>query len=855
MRIFSLCLILLFIPGVANAQNKVKIDSLLKKLKTTTSDTQKIKIYNRIGWHSIPDSAQTFYYSHLAFDLAKKINYNKGIVDSYYQTGWVNCHKGHYAQATELLMKALKLSQDIVYKKGEAYAYNGLGTIHDIQGNYPLALKYYKRSVEINENNHNTKGTANGLNNIGNVYFAQGNYPQALEYYKKTLKIDQKQGNKTGMAFDYNNLGNIHSMQGNYALALKYYQRSLKIEQEYKNQDGIAGCYENMGMVYQAQGNTLQAIEYHQKALKIQLGLNNTRRIASNYNNLGAIYLRLDNYPQALEYYQQSFKIDQKLNNKKGVAINYNNIGNVYMQMHKYGLAMQHFQQSLKIFKNIGDQSGIGNCLYSLGKLALANKQYTKAQQNFELTLSIQKQLGEKDRVATTLVALGKTHYLQKNYAKAIQLLDEGVQKAKKTGNPGILKDGAETLAKTHRAKGNLLAAYNNYVLFKQMSDSLVNEENTKKITRLETRYEFQQEKDSLHKASVLQASQLKQEQLTNKFQHNINLLILAILAIVVIFAFITYRNQQRQKRLNIQLNDQKKDLETQGMALSTLNEELKQSQEEITAQRDAAEQQNQKLSFHRERIDQSFRAAQMIQDAILPPHRAIANVFVEHFILYIPKDVVSGDFYWIHQHPEKTILVIADCTGHGVPGAFMTLIGNKLLDKIIKIDQITDPGTILNRLHEDIQVTLRQKETQRNEAGMDAITITITKANKDGQANIGFAGAKNSLIYFDKQTQQLAELKGTRKSLGGMQSERRQFESQYINLPKGSLLYSGSDGLTDQGDTEGVKFGKKRLHDFLEHHWRLPLNTQKEKLEQVLNQYKFEAEQRDDILWMGFKI
>ncbi|TAF66705.1 MAG: hypothetical protein EAZ55_05770 [Cytophagales bacterium] len=316
-------------------------------------------------------------------------------------------------------------------------------------------------------------------------------------------------------------------------------------------------------------------------------------------------------------------------------------------------------------------------------------------------------------------------------------------------------------------------------------------------------------------------------------------------------------------------------------------NAELKQQQEEILTQRDFIEQKNQQLNKQNDRlvssesilrkyleklkeselalkktneelkatthqIQSSIRSAQTIQQATLPHKAKIQKLFDDYFIIYKPKDVVSGDFYWVSQHNHKTLLIAADCTGHGVPGAFMTLIATNLLDKIIRIWQIEDPAEILTQLHQEVQTVLRQKETNNNN-GMDITVLQIQPQER--QSMVTFVGAKQNLFYFDSQTKTLDELKGTRKSIGGEQNEEKIFENQQIHLSKGSILYIGSDGLEDQNDYKRRRLGRDKLRKVIEELTHLPMQEQQTEIEAMLKNHMEGTEQRDDILWIGIKL
>lgn len=283
-------------------------------------------------------------------------------------------------------------------------------------------------------------------------------------------------------------------------------------------------------------------------------------------------------------------------------------------------------------------------------------------------------------------------------------------------------------------------------------------------------------------------------------------------------------------------------------------NEELLQKQEEIMSQQDHITNQNVDLKTKDEQIQQSLRAALTIQRAILPSQDQFTQAFAEHFLIYRPKDVVSGDFYWICQRPQKTILVVADCTGHGVPGAFMTMITNALLDRITRISGIDNPAQILTCLHTEIQKLLRQKETG-NDNGLEGSIITLEKKGDDSH-KIVFAAAKNNLYYITPASHELSMLKGDRKFIGGSKvAQELSFTNHELTLPKGALLYMGSDGLADQNAKNRKKFSKERIQRFLLANQMLPMATQKTSLEKALNEHMADTEQRDDILVIGMKL
>ncbi len=309
---------------------------------------------------------------------------------------------------------------------------------------------------------------------------------------------------------------------------------------------------------------------------------------------------------------------------------------------------------------------------------------------------------------------------------------------------------------------------------------------------------------------------------------------------------------KEQNEQLEVKVEERTLALQKSQEEVMVQNEELRQTQEEIASQRDFLDSQNLQLEEQNHQIKSSIRAAKSLQTAVLPDKEKLDELLTDYFLINRPRDVVSGDFYWVNKMGECTILAVADCTGHGVKGAFMTLIGNSLLDKIIYQDQVTRPAQILNELHTQVNVKLRDEQTMRRN-GMDIAVISIVK--QADKVRIHFAGAKNGLFYKNATESHLQEIKGSRKSIGGDQGMHQIFKEQTLELAPQSLLFFGSDGLEDQNNSKRKKFGKSRLWHILEENAHLPLPQQGTMLTQALDQFMEYTEQRDDILFIGLKV
>ncbi|MFT5617829.1 MAG: serine phosphatase RsbU (regulator of sigma subunit) [Arenicella sp.] len=299
----------------------------------------------------------------------------------------------------------------------------------------------------------------------------------------------------------------------------------------------------------------------------------------------------------------------------------------------------------------------------------------------------------------------------------------------------------------------------------------------------------------------------------------------------------------------------QKEEIQSYNDSLVERNAEVSQQKEEILTQRDDILQKAEQLSvFYKDskeqnkKIGQSIRYAERIQKAMLPSERVVASYVPNNFIYHKPKDVVSGDSYWVGEIQDYTIIAAIDCTGHGVPGAIMTMASNLALSQIVNAEQISKPSEILSRLHVLIRTTLAQEESDIRD-GMDLVLCAIDKQNK----RIHFAGAKRAFLLV--KDGKLESFKTDKHSIGG-RSESVDFSDQSIPYDGETTFYLTSDGYQDQfGGSKNRKIGRKRFYSLLEETSLLPLAEQKERLATFIQKWQEEGdeEQIDDQVIIGF--
>lgn len=347
------------------------------------------------------------------------------------------------------------------------------------------------------------------------------------------------------------------------------------------------------------------------------------------------------------------------------------------------------------------------------------------------------------------------------------------------------------------------------------------------------------------------------------------SLLILVFLA--GIFVIIKMREQkiQRQKKIleervaqrtseiqkqKEQIEAQRDEIAAQRDYLENLNKELEQQKEEITTQRDEIESKRDEIAYKNKNITASIRYAQKIQRAILPHEEFIDRLFPEHFIIYRPKDIVSGDFYWFEEKGNTIFFAVIDCTGHGVPGAFMSIISNNLINQTVNEFEIYEPAEILNYLHAAINQALFQ--TNEKNYLNDGMDISLCAFHKK-EMYIEYAGAILPLIII--RNGELIEYKADKKNIQvnlAQELTMKKFTNNRIEIQKGDVLYMFSDGFQDQfGGKERKKFMKKNLKDTFKALHQLPMAEQKAKMEKIYEEWKGTNDQIDDVTILCIKI
>jgi serine phosphatase RsbU (regulator of sigma subunit) len=621
----------------------------------------------------------------------------------------------------------------------------------------------------------------------------------ALEYGNKALQIAKKEENIFKEAQANNVVGSIYTVLGEYQKAILFLQESIKLFELLGNVSGIANASNSLGILYFEQGEYSNALSSYQRALNLADPSGNPGKIATYKLNIGEIYqvLGRDSLASALE--KEALQIFTQINDKDGMAYAYGVLAKIQFANGEFENALNLCNDALKLFIEAQDHLGAVEYLNLLMKIRFESEQYAQAIENGFAALKFAKQINSLKWKINTYNLLAHAYKESKNYLNAY----------------------------TYQDSSNIY------------QDSLMDADKQRQITNLRIINESnrkERENEILKVERELQNKKIAEQQI-------INISISSGIILITIFAFVTYRSKQQKQKANKLLQLQNDEISLQREEIEAQSEGLKFINREVINKNKIIEEKNKDIT-------DSINYAKRIQNALLPFSERIAKVLPEHFIFYKPKDIVSGDFYWFKEVGDKVVIAVADCTGHGIPGAFMSFIGHDMLNHVVNVQKITKADQILNELRINIVHLLQQEEID-NRDGMD-ISISIwDRVNK----TIEFAGANHRVLCF--QNKQLQEFKGDRSTVGFEDNKTFQdFSSRTIPITSDTEFYLFTDGYIDQfGGKRDRKFMMKKFRDLLLRIHHKKMDTQGIIIRETMEEWMEDTEQVDDILVMGFRL
>ncbi|MES2592250.1 MAG: tetratricopeptide repeat protein [Bacteroidota bacterium] len=633
----------------------------------------------------------------------------------------------------------------------------------------------------------------------------------AEQNLKKTSLSDfeEKTFNKS-LSKALNSLGIITYNEGDNTKAISYYSRSLKIRGEDGDKKGVAATLNNLGIVHQDLGDYAKAITDYTHSLKTNEEIGDKNGEANALSNIGRIYYVQGDTAKAIDYQTRSLKIRETIGDKRGMAIAFNNLGTIFSDQGHNTKAMEYFNRYLKLSEEIGDKNKIALALANIGTIYKKEENDQEAMNYFNRSLKMFEELGNEKWIASILKHIGDIYKKKNEIDKARETYQKALIIAQSSGLVSITKDASQSLSDIYKITGDYKNALKMYQLHISMRDSILSEKSQKQIMQQEIKYFYNKQKALDAKEYEKQnAVSAEREQKQKVIIYSIAGSLILVLGFAI-FALNRWRFTGKQKKI---IEEQKNLVEGK--------------QKEILS---------------------SITYAKRLQDAILPPEHYVKSVLPESFIFYKPKDIVAGDFYWMEQKGELLFIAAADCTGHGVPGAIVSVICSNALNRAVLEFGIEEPGKILDKTRELVLETFSKSDTDVKD-GMDISLISINTTS----GKIKWSGANNPLWCISSG--KLTEIKANKQAIGKTDNPLP-FTTHSIPLGKGDSFYLFTDGFADQfGGSQGKKFKYTQLKEIILKNSSLAPEEQKAQLEALFLNWIGSLEQIDDVCLIGVKI
>ena len=904
--------------GLLWGRERGEIDSLEALLRARkVSDTTLLSAYTSLArLYLSVDPAKALSYARQLSELASKDrDLRRRVLGWYYQAA-AHYQLGRYEESERALMQAESLFQRMRPDTGILVQFKSLkaAIFESRREEASKVLSAYQEVLDLARGSDQPRLRVMALNNLAEFYLNQGLYEAAQPLLEEALQLGQRSQEADHLYNTYLLLARYYQRQGKVDSALVVLDRMRQLGERTGVRRWVRESYSQSVRVVLEGGHiekvdtllqrgeaalrtdSLLLAEFLNQAASdlYEKGVLNQAKIlwekalriaeAAPYPvvgirvlmNLGSLYERQADYPKALEKFLQARSLCDKHQDTVRLPMVLMNIGNVYFAQEQYSKALEAYSEAARYaylaenrdfparvaanlavsYAKLGDYetarrlleessllaeaeenwSAAATALINLTWIDIERGAYGEALKDLEKAAKyVQK---SKDPYLQAQIHLTRAHiyYQQKAYASAIQAYEAARPILEGQSAYSELAEVYEKLSELYAQVGQYQKAYQAAQQLAAVIRRLSNEENTRALTRLEMSYLFEKERER-------QAQLLREEQIRSEKARQLTLVILVgavlVLGAMLFGIFTLYRANKKEKEANAELARRNALIEEQKRLLEDKNEALER------AKRD---------------IEESIQYARRIQVAILPDLSELYARVPESFVLYLPRDVVSGDFYYFYPISDQvSVVAVADCTGHGVPGAFMSMVGSTLLNKLSQEEGIRDAATYLERLDEELRATLHHKmgEVQIKD-GMDIGLCVIDHSRH----LMHFAGARRPLYLF-RGDETFLEIKGTRRSIGGDNlAGQVPFENHEIPLEDGMSFYLFSDGIVDQFGWEQepsktprrTKFMPRRLKELLEKIYTLPAAEQKERIEMAILDWRRDIEQIDDICVIGVR-
>lgn len=619
--------------------------------------------------------------------------------------------------------------------------------------------------------------------------------------------------------------------------AMKYAKLQYSLLDQLNDTIAIVNTYDNLAWLYQGFSNHAASVKFMLEALKLKEIIGDESGVSVSLSGLASNYYMMNNYTLALKYFEQTLEVERLAKRDLYEAATLGNIGLCYVGLKNIDKGLEMYLAAVEIYVKNKQENEAASTYGNIGLIYLNEKKnYEEALFYLNKAAKFHEEAKEVSSLASIYSSLSELYTEQNDFTNGLIYGKKALEYAVLANEKSEIMVAHDKLAYVYYKKKEYKKAFDNFKISYNLKDTIFDISSAQQIAEMQTKYDTEK-KEAENKLLVAQQKVDQAEIDRKKLQQNMLLILLVIVFFVIVY--VVYSLQQKKK----------------------INKLLKHKNAEISEQKDVIEEKNKDIT-------DSINYAQRIQNAILPDLAVIEKHF-ESFVFYQPKDIISGDFYWVKEVGYKIYFSVVDCTGHGVPGAMMSMIGYNSLNKIVKDLKIEDPGKILDELNTLVNRSFDKENTiKSNVIIKDGMDISICVINKETNI-LEYAGANNSLYLFREYKNTIEgltpslenedfifyETKSDRMKIGGGKN-KKSYTTHKVQLQKNDTIYLFSDGYADQfGGSKGNKFMYKPFKEMLLAIQEQNMASQKDHIEDTFSQWKKDIMQLDDVCVFGVRI
>jgi len=665
-----------------------------------------------------------------------------------------------------------------------------------------------------------------------NYYIANQQFDEALIAANHAYLIAVETKSDVNRLNAYCLLSQIHLDKNIREEMLEYLYKGLTLSKQLFDTTSISFFLVTIPDVEVELGNVSRAMEYSLQAIDFFQSFNDSVNIAKSHVSLGVIHSNLGNFPSAKKNFFTALEIFRSLNDSLSIGRTLVTLSGVYINEYDLIEAERYCLLALRTLENT-DIKEFFNAKSLLAEIMMSKRNFIQAEQLIVEVERFQNQVGDIRGLPLTLIRKGELFLHNNHIQKSIEAFNSALSHAVLSGSTKQMQQAYLGLSKAHARLFDYSSAFKNLNQYVQLTDSLYNLKKVSEAAKLEQKVEQEKQEKLIEKKEL----ELERNKVfISKQRHNqvLLLLILALSIAIIIFSYREYRHKKEANKL-------------------------------LSVQKDILEKKKRFAEKQTRDFTDSLNYAKRIQQAILRASLKFKEFFSESFLLFLPREIVSGDFYWFKEKNGRLLFAVADCTGHGVPGAFMSIIGTYGLNRIVSELNISNPGDVLNKVNEFFGDSLEQREGAEIFDGMDIAFCNYNPVNKElsySGANIPIFISRRiglppaaSNIATKNQSHILYQIRPNKQPVGSY-FEEVSFITHSIKLLEGDIVYIFSDGFADQfGGPDGKKFRITELRKLICNLADTPLDKQKKVLERTFNDWKGKKSQVDDVSIIGMKV